>query len=276
LIVRAGVTALRMSCFAAVTSLEIDKKSVAELAEALASARAAIAFTGAGISTESGIPDFRGPNGVWKKVDPAEFTIDNYVNNAEHRARVWAQRAASHEASHEPNEGHRAIVELERLGIIDAVITQNIDGLHAAAGSHTVLELHGTMREVACLSCGERQPMGDVVARVRAGEADPHCARCGGLLKSATVSFGQALPADVIEDAFRRARECDFCLVVGSSLVVYPAAGVPIEAKQAGARLAIVNAEETDLDDLADIVVRGQAGAVLREAVDRVREIQAV
>ncbi|HLW16139.1 MAG TPA: NAD-dependent protein deacylase [Actinomycetota bacterium] len=273
---REGVTALGMSCFAAVTSLEIDKQSVEELAEALAASHAAIAFTGAGISTESGIPDFRGPNGVWKKVDPAEFTIDNYVNNAEHRARVWAQRAASHEASHEPNDGHRAIVELQRLGIIDAVITQNIDGLHAAAGSHTVLELHGTTREVACLSCGDRQPMGDVVARVRAGDADPHCARCGGLLKSATVSFGQALPADVIEDAFRRARECDFCLVVGSSLVVYPAAGVPIEAKRAGAKLAIVNAEETDLDDQADIVVRGQAGAVLREAVERVRAIQAV
>src|SRR5437016_1005771 len=150
------MTAPRMSCLAVVTDLEINQRGVEELAEALASAHAAIAFTGAGISTESGIPDFRGPNGVWKKVDPAEFTIDNYVNNAEHRARVWAQRAASHEASHEPNEGHSAIVELERLGVIDSVITQNIDGLHAAAGSSVVLELHGTMREVACLSCGER------------------------------------------------------------------------------------------------------------------------
>src|ERR1041385_6920760 len=145
-----------MSCLAAVTTLDTDQVAVYELAEALAASHAGIAFTGAGISTESGIPDFRGPNGVWKKVDPAEFTIDNYVNNAEHRARVWAQRAASHEAKHEPNDGHRAIVELERLGIIDAVVTQNIDGLHAAAGSRTVLELHGTMREVACLSCGDR------------------------------------------------------------------------------------------------------------------------
>jgi len=252
-------------------ALEID-----QLAEALAASNAGIAFTGAGISTESGIPDFRGPNGVWKKVDPAEFTIDNYINNAEHRGRVWSQRAASHEAAHEPNDGHRAIVELERLGIISSVVTQNIDGLHAAAGSSVVLELHGTMREVACLSCGDRAPMGDVVERVRAGETDPHCPRCGGLLKSATVSFGQALPADVIEDAFRRASECDLCLVVGSSLVVYPAAGVPIEAKRAGAAVAIVNAEETDLDDLADVVVRGQAGAVLHEAVQKVRAIQAV
>src|ERR1700751_1737814 len=120
---------------------------IEQLASALARSRAAIAFTGAGISTESGIPDFRGPNGVWKKVDPAGFTIENSVNNPEHRARVWAQRAASHEASHEPNDGHRAIAELERLGIVSAVITQNIEGLHAAAGSTTVLELHGTMRE---------------------------------------------------------------------------------------------------------------------------------
>jgi NAD-dependent deacetylase len=246
------------------------------LAQALAASQAAIAFTGAGVSTESGIPDFRGPNGIWKKVDPSEFTIQNYVANAEHRARVWAQRASSHEARHEPNDGHRAIVELERLGIIEAVVTQNIDGLHAAAGSSVVLELHGTMREVACLSCGDRMPMEEVVARVRSGEADPHCARCGGLLKSATVSFGQALPTDVIEDAFRRARECDLCLVVGSSLVVYPAAGVPIEAKNAGATLAIVNAEETDLDDFADIVVRGRAGEVLREAVARVRSLRVV
>jgi NAD-dependent deacetylase len=250
--------------------------SIEALAEILAASHAGIAFTGAGISTESGIPDFRGPNGIWKKVDPAEFTIDNYVNNAEHRARVWAQRAASHEAAHEPNDGHRALVELERLGIIDAVVTQNIDGLHAAAGSSVVLELHGTMREVACLSCGDRMAMGDVVARVRSGDVDPHCARCGGLLKSATVSFGQALPADVIEEAFKRAQACDLCLVVGSSLVVYPAAGVPIEAKRSGATLAIVNAEETDLDDLADVVVRGRAGEVLRAVVGRVRAIQSV
>jgi NAD-dependent deacetylase len=246
------------------------------LARALASSRRAIAFTGAGISTESGIPDFRGPNGVWKKLDPAEFTIDNYVSNAEHRARVWGMRAATTEARPEPNDGHRALAELERMGIISSVITQNIDGLHAAAGSSIVLELHGTMREVACLSCGDRLPMENVVARVRAGDTDPHCAQCGGLLKSATVSFGQALPADVVEDAFRRARECDLCLVVGSSLVVYPAAGIPIEAKRAGAALAIVNAEETDLDDLADIVVRGQAGAVLQDVVERARAILAV
>src|SRR5438874_5229513 len=252
-------------------TLEID-----QLAEALAASNAGIAFTGAGISTESGIPDFRGPNGVWKKVDPAEFTIDNYINNAEHRGRVWSQRAASHEAAHEPNDGHRAIVELERLGIISSVVTQNIDGLHAAAGSSIVLELHGTMREVACLSCGDRLPMEEVVVRVRAGDTDPHCARCGGLLKSATVSFGQALPADVVEDAFRRAAECDLCLVVGSSLVVYPAAGIPIQAKRAGATLTILNAEETDLDDLADIVVRGQAGAVLLDVVERTRAILAV
>jgi NAD-dependent deacetylase len=231
--------------------------------------------TGAGISTESGIPDFRGPNGVWKKVDPNEFTIDNYVANAEHRARVWGMRAASTEARPEPNEGHRALVELEGLGILTCVITQNIDGLHHQAGSGTVLELHGNMREVACLDCGDRTPMEEVVVRVRGGDVDPHCTRCGGLLKSATVSFGQSLPADVVEDAFRRAEECDLCLVVGSSLVVYPAAGIPIQAKRSGAIVAIVNAEETDLDGIADIVVRGQAGAVLSHVVQEARALMA-
>ncbi|MGZ4240499.1 MAG: NAD-dependent protein deacylase [Actinomycetota bacterium] len=252
-----------------------EEASLEQLARALASSTRAIAFTGAGISTESGIPDFRGPDGVWKKVDPNEFTIQNYVRNAAHRARVWAMRATTTEAAPEPNRGHRALVELERMGIVTAVITQNIDGLHHQAGSTTVLELHGNMREATCLTCGDRMPLASVVERVRAGEADPHCARCGGLLKSATVSFGQSLPADVVEDAFRRAAGCDLCLVVGSSLVVYPAAGIPVEAKRSGAMLAIVNAEETDLDDLADIVVRGRSGDVLAAVVERARAILA-
>jgi NAD-dependent deacetylase len=175
----------------------------------------------------------------------------------------------------EPNAGHRAIVDLERMGIMESVVTQNIDGLHQVAGSSTVLELHGNMREAMCLSCGRRLPMEDVVARVRAGEADPHCLECGGLMKSATVSFGQSLPGDVVDDSFRRAEACDLCLVVGSSLVVYPAAGIPIQAKRAGGMLAIVNAEPTDLDDIADVVVRGQAGDVLTAAVGAARAILA-
>jgi len=249
---------------------------IEQLAALLASSTRAIAFTGAGISTESGIPDFRGPNGVWKTLDPNEFTIQNYVANPEHRARVWRMRIDQLGPRPEPNAGHRAIVELERMGIVDSVITQNIDGLHHIAGSSIVLELHGNMREAMCLSCERRWPMEVVVERVRAGEEDPHCTECGGLLKSATVSFGQSLPADVVDDAFRRAEVCDTCLVVGSSLVVYPAAGIPIQAKRAGAQLAIVNAEETELDDIADIVVRGQAGEVLSATVESARAILAV
>jgi NAD-dependent deacetylase len=246
------------------------------LAALLASSRNAIAFTGAGISTESGIPDFRGPNGVWKKLDPNEFTIQNYLANPQHRARVWQMRVEQLGPRPEPNAGHRAIVDLERIGIVRSVVTQNIDGLHQLAGSSTVLELHGNMREAMCLSCARRLPMEDVVARVRAGEEDPHCTDCGGLMKSATVSFGQSLPADVVDDAFKRAEACDLCLVVGSSLVVYPAAGIPIQAKRAGALLAIVNAEETDLDNIADIVVRGQAGDVLTATAEAARAILAV
>jgi NAD-dependent deacetylase len=258
-----------MRCLRAVSDVD-------QLAALLAASRRGIAFTGAGISTESGIPDFRGPNGVWKKLDPNDFTIQNYIANPDHRARVWRMRVEQLGPRPEPNAGHRAIVEFERMGIIDSVITQNIDGLHQAAGSSTVLELHGNMREVMCLSCDRRLPMDDVVGRVRAGEEDPHCTECGGLLKSATVSFGQAMPADVVDDAFRRAEACDTCLVVGSSLVVYPAAGIPIQAKRGGARLAIVNAEETEMDDLADVVIQGQAGEVLTAAVGAARAILSV
>jgi NAD-dependent protein deacetylase/lipoamidase len=240
---------------------------IEQLADVLARARRIVAFTGAGISTESGIPDFRGPSGIWKTLDPKDFTIDNYVSNPEHRKRVWAMRSGGTGPPPEPNDGHRALVELEHLGLLDCVVTQNIDGLHQRAGNTVVLELHGNMREAMCLNCAKRSPFEDIVDRVRAGEEDPHCTDCGGLLKAATVSFGQALPADVVDEAFARAEACDLCLVVGSSLVVYPAAGIPLHAKRSGARLAIVNAEETPLDDMAEVVVHDQAGAALTAAI---------
>lgn len=242
------------------------------LGETIAGARRAVAFTGAGISTESGIPDFRSPTGIWSKLDPAEFTIQNYVASPEHRARVWRLRLEAAAERYEPNDAHRALAELERLGILDCVVTQNIDGLHQQAGSGTVLELHGHTREVACLGCGDRRPSEEVLARVRGGEEDPACERCGGILKSATVSFGQGLPEDVVAEAFRRAESCDLCLVIGSSLVVYPAAHVPLAAAEAGARLAIVNAEPTPLDRLADPVVHGRAGPVMTAALAAARE----
>ncbi|HVL33739.1 MAG TPA: Sir2 family NAD-dependent protein deacetylase [Actinomycetota bacterium] len=244
-----------------------------DLGEAIARARCIVAFTGAGISTESGIPDFRGPQGVWTKLSPSDFTLSKYVGDVEHRKRVWRMRLERASMRYEPNPAHRALVELERMSLLDCVVTQNVDGLHVAAGSTTVLELHGNPSIVRCLRCELTVPAPDVFARITAGEDDPACTACGGILKSGTILFEEALPDDVLDEAFYRARQCDLCLIVGSSLVVYPAAGVPLEAMRNGARLAIVNAEETPFDAYADVVVRGSAGDVLTAAVEGARRL---
>jgi NAD-dependent deacetylase len=243
-----------------------------------ADAKHGVAFTGAGISTESGIPDFRGPNGFWKRNDAAKFTIQNYVADPEHRKERWRQAVAGGSfmrTDAKPNAGHIALARLEELGAIRGVITQNVDGLHQEAGSTSVLELHGTSRKIGCLSCGERWPAAVILERVQAGEDDPQCTYCGGILKSATISFGQQLPQDVVEEAHRWSLEADFFLVVGSSLVVSPANGFPAVAKRAGAKLAIVNREETDLDPLFDEVVLGDAGPNLTSIVELVEKVRA-
>ena len=229
-------------------------------------------LTGAGISTDSGIPDFRGPRGVWTK-DPnaaAMSTIDAYLADPEVRRRAWRSRRDHPAWDAEPNAGHRALVELERAGRLRALITQNIDGLHQRAGSgeSVVIEIHGTMREAECLSCGLRTPMREVLARVDAGEDDPPCLECGGIQKSATISFGQALKEDVLDAAVRAARSCGLFLAVGTSLTVQPAAGLCLEAVQAGARLVIVNAQPTPYDGLADAVLREPIGETLPRLVD--------
>jgi NAD-dependent deacetylase len=226
-----------------------------------------VALTGAGISTESGIPDFRGPQGVWTKNPKAErlSNIHHYMSDPEVRKLSWQSRLA-HPAWHaEPNTGHRALVELERRGKLHALVTQNIDGLHQRAGSSpdTVIEVHGTVHDVVCMSCGWRGPMQPVLERVRAGEGDPPCEQCHGILKSATISFGQALVPQVIERALLAAGHADLLLAVGTSLQVFPAAGVVPAAKAAGARLVIVNAEPTPFDELADAVLREPIGEVL-------------
>jgi NAD-dependent deacetylase len=249
-----------------------------QIAEWASRARNGVAFTGAGISTESGIPDFRGPNGFWKRNDAAKFTIQNYVRDPEHRKERWQMAVQGrsflgrNEAGQtpEPNPGHIALARLEELGSIRGVITQNVDGLHQDAGSRNVLELHGTSKKIGCLSCGERWPAHLVLERVEAGEEDPECTYCGGILKSATISFGQQLPEDVVEGAHRWSLQADFFLVVGSSLIVYPAAAYPGLAKRVGAKLAIVNREETDQDDIFDAVVHGDAGSTLTGIVERV------
>jgi NAD-dependent deacetylase len=226
-----------------------------------------VALTGAGISTDSGIPDFRGPQGVWTKNPKAEKLSDirYYLSDPEVRRLSWQSRLENPAWRAKPNAGHHALVELERRGKLHALITQNIDELHQQAGNspEKVIEVHGTMRHVVCMSCGERAPMERALARVRAGEADPPCRSCGGILKSATISFGQALVPEVIDRAMQAAGEADVLLTIGTSLQVYPIAGAVPLAKRAGARVVIVNAEPTPFDDLADAVFNDSISGVL-------------
>ncbi len=226
-----------------------------------------VVLTGAGISTESGIRDFRGPNGIWTKDPAAEraSNIRHYLGDPEVRKAAWRHRVEHWGEQREPNAGHRALVDLERSGKLVALLTQNVDGLHHAAGSDPalVVEVHGTVREVACLDCGERAPIERALDRVRAGEEDPPCRSCGGILKTATVSFGQSLVPDDLLRADVAARSCDLLLALGTTLGVHPIADVVPLAKAHGARVAIVNQEPTEMDDLADAVLRGQLGEVL-------------
>ncbi len=234
-------------------------------------ARRIVVLTGAGISTDSGIPDFRGPQGVWTQNPEAEkmATIHHYVADPEVRKRAWRSRLESPALSAAPNPGHRALVALEQRGKLLALLTQNVDGLHQKAGSSPslVVQIHGTAREVTCLACGERAPMERALARVRAGEDDPPCRTCGGILKSVTVSFGQSLVPEDLRRAEQAARASDLMLAVGTKLSVYPIAGVVPIAKEAGARVVIVNAEPTEMDALADVVLRGSISALLPRLV---------
>jgi NAD-dependent deacetylase len=226
-----------------------------------------VVLTGAGISTESGVPDFRGPQGIWTKDPKAErlSNIHYYMSDPEVRRLAWQQRLDHPAWRAEPNAGHHALAALERAGRLHALITQNIDGLHQKAGnsSDKVIEVHGTVREYMCMSCGDRGPMQVVLERVRAGEADPPCRDCGGILKSATISFGQQLVPEVIDRAMRAAGESDLLLAIGSTLQVYPVAGAVPRAKAAGARVVIINAEPTQFDDIADTVIQQRIGDVL-------------
>jgi len=224
-------------------------------------------LTGAGISTESGIPDFRGPDGVWTKNPAAEraSTLSAYLGDPEVRRAVWQARLHSPARQAEPNAGHRALVALERRGLLHTLVTQNTDGLHLAAGHdpERVVEIHGCGRRVVCWDCGEKAPMEKALERVRAGEADPACRTCGGILKSDAILFEQRLVPEDRARAEQAAAACELLLAVGSTLVVYPAAGMVPIAKRSGARIVIVNAEPTEMDRLADGVLRGATGEVL-------------
>jgi NAD-dependent deacetylase len=224
-------------------------------------------LTGAGISTDSGIPDYRGPNGLWRRDPEAEklVTYEYYMGDAEIRRRSWQMRRENRTLEAEPNAAHRAVAELERSGVPVRVITQNVDGLHQLAGmpDRKVLELHGTARSVVCTGCHARGPMTDALARVEAGEEDPPCRECGGILKSATVMFGERLDPVVLGEAVAISKGCQIFVAVGTSLQVQPAAGLAGVAADHGARLIIVNAEPTPYDDRADEIVRDPIGTAL-------------
>ncbi len=246
---------------------------VAEVAEWVAAVEGPriTVLSGAGISTESGIPDFRGPQGVWTK-DPsaaALFTLQNYLLDPEIRRRSWQGRRDHPAWRAEPNAGHLALVDLERSGRLRAVVTQNIDGLHLRAGHDPdrVLEIHGTLYAVECLQCGRSTTMRENLDRVEAGDPDPHCEVCGGIQKAATISFGQSLKPDVLERSLAAARDCDLLLAVGSTLTVQPAAGLVEVAARAGARLVIVNRDPTPYDVLASATLREPIGQVLPRLV---------
>jgi NAD-dependent deacetylase len=249
------------------TSMANSFVALSEVRRWIGDARRVVVLTGAGISTDSGIPDFRGPQGVWTRNPAAEAqsTLQNYLADAEVRKAAWRSRLAHPAWTAQPNRGHLALVELERRGKLHALITQNIDELHRIAGNSAerIVEVHGTMRRTMCWGCGERRPMQEVLQRVRAGDPDPACLACGGILKSDTISFGQALVPEVIERAMKAAAEADVFLAVGSTLQVYPVAGAVPIAREAGARVVILNNQPTPMDELADAVVREPIGEVL-------------
>ena len=239
------------------------------LQQEIAAARRIVAFTGAGISTESGIPDFRSPGGIWTRYKPIYF--DDFMASEEMRRESWRRKFATDETmtKAEPNAGHRALAKLAEQGRLSAVITQNIDGLHQRSGipDSKVIELHGNATYATCLDCGHRHELAPIRAAFLGEGRLPLCEKCDGIVKTATISFGQAMPEIPMARAQQEVMGCDLCVVLGSSLVVYPAAGFPLMAKRNGARLAIVNREPTDQDSEADLVIQGEIGPTLSRAV---------
>jgi NAD-dependent deacetylase len=244
-----------------------DEGSLREARRLLASSRSTVAFTGAGVSTASGVPDFRSPGGIWSRYQPV--TIQEFVASEEARRSYWRYKKEAYRdfAAARPNPAHHALARLESEGHLAAVITQNIDGLHQEAGSRRVLELHGTNRRVGCLACGRSYAAALIQDRLDAGCEVPACDACGGFLKAATVSFGQPLPREVLAEAWRLATGCDLFLVLGSSLVVQPAAALPEAAAAVGAAVVIINREATPLDGLATRILRGAVEEILPRMV---------
>ena len=243
---------------------------IALLASKIAAAKNMVVFTGAGISTESGIPDFRGPNGIWKTQTPIDFS--DFVASAKWRQESWRRRFSGKNTfgEAEPNAGHHALAHWVRQGKLSTIITQNVDGLHQQSGvpEHQIIELHGNAQYAKCLSCEMRYELEDIRDQFLPDENVPSCTACGGIIKTATISFGQAMPEDEMQRAHTASTECDLFLAIGSSLTVYPAAGFPLLAKQSGAELIIINHQSTDLDPVADLVIPLGIGETLSSAAE--------
>jgi NAD-dependent deacetylase len=249
---------------------------IERVAELVVRSQRVVVFTGAGASTESGIADFRSPGGVWDKYAPEDFYFQKFLASEESREKYWQMSTEMYKSlrNAKPNRVHLAMAELERLGKLDCVITQNIDGLHHKAGNsrEKIIELHGTALSVSCLSCRRRYDRDEIQERIRRGVKVPRCGDCGGLLKSDTISFGQAMPERETNEAYRRSLDSDLFIVVGSSLVVQPAAYMPIQAKQGGAKLVIINRDPTPHDGYADVLINGPAGETMAKILEKVRE----
>jgi len=244
-------------------------QAITQLRSMIEEAKRCVVFTGAGISTESGIPDFRSPGGIWTKNQPIQF--QDFLSSEEKRREAWRRKFNSEEVMQkaEPNKGHLAVAKLVQIGKVSSVITQNVDGLHQRAGvpDERVIELHGNTTYAKCLDCGRRYELDGIREAFKKDETIPVCVNCKGIIKTATISFGQAMPQEAMQEAQRETMACDLFLAMGSSLVVYPAAGFPELAKRNGARLVIINKDPTGLDSLADLVIHQGIGQVLSEAV---------
>ena len=251
----------------------LDRK-IKDVAAMIAGAGRVVVFTGAGVSTESGIPDFRSPGGIWTKFDPEDFTIEKFLNSAETRKKQWRiLMEGGLFAQAEPNQAHVAIAELENLGKLICVITQNIDNLHQKAGNdpEKVYELHGNMNWLRCLDCHGLYRLEDILAKPHSADDVPACERCRGILKPDVIFFGESLPAETLKQATYHACNCDLLIAIGSSLVVYPAAYMPIYAKSAGAKLVIINRDATPYDGNADVVINHSAGEVMSRILEMVK-----
>jgi NAD-dependent deacetylase len=247
-----------------------------QVAHWITASKKVIVFSGAGLSTESGIPDFRSPGGVWDRYNPEDFYFQNFLASEASRKKYWQMATEMYGPikTAQPNQAHLAIAELEKLGKLDCVITQNIDGLHFKAGNseEKVIQLHGTAIFVSCLSCKKRYDRDEIQERIKEGQKAPSCDDCGGLLKPATISFGQSMPEKETEEAYHRSSLCDLFIVVGSSLVVQPAASMPLVAKKNRAKLVIINRDPTPYDDMADVVIHGQAGPTMASILEHVKQ----